>query len=56
METPTIRTREDLAKLLASLGKPGENQDAKIEAVKKLNIKNKQGHGVELTLESYKEF
>lgn len=52
-------TRDDIAQLLKSLGKPGENQDEKIAAVEKLGLKNPStlgGHGVHLTLETFGEF
>ena len=51
-----VVTRSDLAELLASKGKPGENRDQKLEAVKALKLKNPQGHELELTLDSYKEW
>lgn len=49
-------TREDISELLASIGAPGENQAEKIEAVKSLNLSNRQHIGVHQTLESYSEF
>ena len=49
-------TRTDIAELLASLGEPGENREAKIEAVKSLGIKNFQGIGLETTVEDYQEY
>ena len=56
MDTPQIKTRDDLAKLLASIGKPGEKREEKLKAVQELKLSNKQGHALELTLESYKEY
>lgn len=49
-------SRKEIADLLASIGPPEEKREEKYEAVKKLGLKNFQGHGVELTLETYKEY
>lgn len=49
-------TREELAKLLADIAPPGGKQEEKFKAVRALGLKNGQGHGVELTLESYPEY
>lgn len=49
-------TRVDIAELLKSIGKPGEKRDEKIAALKSLGRKNRQGHGIELTVESYQEY
>lgn len=49
-------TRDDIAKLLSDIAPPGEKREEKLEAVKQLDLKNRQKHGVELTLESYKEY
>lgn len=49
-------TREDISTLLSSIGKPGEKQQEKIEAVKQLNRFNSQKFGLHLTLNDYKEF
>jgi hypothetical protein len=49
-------TRDDISALLASLGKPGDNREAKLEAMRSLNRHNKQGHGIEMTAESYQAF
>lgn len=49
-------TRSDIAELLASFGEPGENRDAKLEAVKSLDIVNFQGIGIETTVEDYQEY
>lgn len=49
-------TRQDIAKILADIAPPGEKRAEKVEAVKKLNLQNKQKHPVELTLDSYEEF
>lgn len=51
-----IRTRQDMADLLASIGKPGENREEKLAAVTALNKQNRQGHDVLTTVESYSEF
>jgi len=55
METKIV-TREDLAQLLASIGKPGKKREEKLAAVKALNVQNSQGHDLSLTLESFQEF
>lgn len=49
-------TRADIASLLQSLGAPGKNRAAKLQAIKELGLKNKQDHGVELTLDTYEEW
>jgi hypothetical protein len=49
-------TREDIAALLASIGKPGKKRDEKLKAVQELERKNMQGHGLEVTLDSYGEW
>ncbi len=49
-------TRQDIADLLKSIGKPGEKRDDKLKAVQELELKNNQGHSVESTLDSYAEF
>lgn len=51
-----MMTRQEIAELLASIAPPGQKREEKIEAVTKLNLKNFQGHGVELILETFKEF
>lgn len=51
-----VITRTDITALLASLGAPGENREAKLEALASLNRKNKQGHGIEGTAESYEAY
>lgn len=51
-----ILTRSDIVALLTSIAPPTEKRDEKIAAVKALNLSNSQGHGVELTLESYEQF
>lgn len=48
--------REDIAALLASIGAPGKRREEKLEALKSLNKQNNQGHGLELTAESYAAF
>lgn len=49
-------TRSDIAELLASIGAPGENREAKVEAVKLLGRSNFQGIGLESTIEEYQEY
>lgn len=49
-------TRADLAKLLASIAPPGKKRKEKLEAVKKLELKNSQGHGVHEILDSFPEY
>ncbi len=49
-------TRTHISELLASIGKPGEKREEKIQAVIELEKKNSQGYGIETTLESYEEF
>lgn len=49
-------TRQDIADLLKSIGAPGEKRDEKLEAVKQLGKINRQGHGLELTLDGYGEY
>lgn len=49
-------TRDDIAELLTSIGKPGEKQQEKTDAVKELNKANFQGVQLENTLDSYQTF
>lgn len=49
-------SREDIGQLLSSIGEPGKKQDEKIKVVRSLERSNRQGHGIEVTLESYSEF
>lgn len=49
-------TREDIAKLLKSIGKPGEKLKEKQEAVAELGLKNFQGVKAEEWLDDYKEY
>lgn len=51
-----IRTRADMAELLASIGKPGEKQEEKLAAVVALDKQNRQGHDLVTTIESFAEF
>jgi len=55
-EVKPVVTRQDLADLLASIGKPGENREEKLTAVAALNKQNIQGHDVTGTLESFAEY
>jgi hypothetical protein len=54
-KNPSI-TREDIVNLLLSIGKPGKNQDEKLQAVQELERTNSQGFGIHETLESYPEY
>jgi len=49
-------TREDIANLFESIGKPGTKQKEKLEALKSLNIQNTQGHDISLLADSWSEF
>lgn len=49
-------TRDDIERLLESIGKPGEKHQEKIDAVKQLNKPNRRGIKLETTLEGYKGF
>lgn len=49
-------TRSDIAELLSSIGKPGENREEKYQAVASLGRSNFQGFGAEATLEEYQEY
>lgn len=49
-------TRQEISTLLSSIGKPGQKQQEKLEAVRQLELKNNQGHNIEVTLESYPEY
>ncbi len=49
-------TRTHIADLLASIGKPSEKREEKLQAVIELEKKNSQGYGIELSLESYEQY
>lgn len=49
-------TRQDIADLLRSIGKPGEKREEKIEAVKQLSRANFQQVDLAASLASYGEF
>lgn len=49
-------TRQEIAELLASIGKPGEKREEKIAAVSELNKQNFQHIKLEDSLNSYEEF
>lgn len=49
-------SREDVADILKSIGKPGEKQDEKIATITQLGKANFQGHNIALALTSYPEF
>lgn len=59
LKTKPNLTRQDIADLLKSIGKPGEKRDEKVAAVKELELSNPSqlgGHALELTLDSYPEY
>lgn len=56
LKTKDKISREDIAKLLSSIGKPSKNRDEKIAAVKELELSNFQGTSLHETLDSYGEF
>lgn len=49
-------TRQDVADLLKSIGKPGEKREEKIIAVRELDKQNFQGIKLEDSLNSYTEW
>jgi hypothetical protein len=49
-------TRDDIAKLLESIAPPGKKLKTKINAVRKLEKSNFQGHDISTTLEGYNQF
>lgn len=49
-------TREDIAQLLKSIGKPGEKRTEKTEAVKQLSRANFQQVDLSASLNSYEAF
>lgn len=48
--------RGEIKKILKEIAPPGEKQDEKIEAVKKLKLKNFQGYDLVESIQSFKEF
>ena len=56
LRTNSKHTTDDIAELLALVGKPGENQERKRELVHSLGRTNNQGVNVSVTLDNYKEF
>lgn len=56
LKTKPNLTREDIAQLLASIGKPGEKREEKINAVKELEKQNFQNIKLEDSLASYEEW
>lgn len=48
--------RSDIARLLSSIGVPGDKREEKIEAVKKLGLSNIQQIGLETQLNDYSEY
>lgn len=55
-EVKQIVTRQDLADLLTSIGRPGENREEKLAAVGAFNKQNRQGHDILTTVESFSEW
>lgn len=49
-------TRQDISDFFETIGKPGENREEKLEAMRSLNKQNSQGHDISLTAESYSTF
>ena len=49
-------SRDDIERLLASIGEPGINHQEKVDAIKSLNKKNIQGVQLEQTITSYRNF
>lgn len=49
-------TRQDIAKLLESIGAPGKNRAEKKRAVIALNRISPQGYGLEYDVESYAQW
>ena len=51
-----VITRDDIERLLNSIGEPGKKHQEKIDAVKQLNKDGKQEVRLERTIESYQGF
>lgn len=51
-----IITRDDIERLLKSIGKSGEKHQEKIDAVKQLNKSNGQAVRLEQTIEGYRNW
>lgn len=49
-------TRQDIADLLSSIGKPGECRDEKLKQVSTLRLANSQGVTLEEDLNSYAQW
>lgn len=56
LKTQTNISRADIAKLLSSIGGPGEKKQEKVNAIKELNRSNRQGYDISETLETYEEY
>lgn len=56
LKTKQMITRQDIADLLASIGKPGEKHDEKYAAVVELEKQNSQGVKLEDSLASYEQW
>lgn len=48
--------RSDIARLLSSIGAPGDKREEKIDAVKQLGLSNIQQIGLETQLNDYSEY
>ena len=48
--------RSDIARLLSSIGVPGDKREEKVEAVKQLGLSNIQQIGLETQLNDYSEY
>lgn len=49
-------TRDDIERLLESIGEPGDKHQEKIDAVKLLNKPNRRSIKIEDTIEGYRGF
>lgn len=56
LKTKKKLTRDDIERLLESIGKAGEKHQEKIDAVKELNKSNGQGVRLEQTIEGYRNW
>lgn len=56
LKTKQNLTRQDIAELLASIGKPGEKREEKVAAVKQLSRANFQQIDLAASLNSYEEY
>lgn len=56
LKSQPTHTRDDIAKLLASIAPPGKKRVTKVKAVELLQRSNTQGYNLAETLSSYQEF